>query len=416
MRRSIILVGVLVFVVIVSARLYSGALETVEEEQQTPQALNTVKIGLFSCVDGDYEEYTYLGEEASRDINTYCNETGNGYRFEFLIGNAGGSSSKAESLVAEFHGEGADVIIGYDFNSFYCKSYVYCKENNLTIISPSSTSPLNAVPDSFYRLSPTDTHQAIPITRVIQSLGATDVVILQHCDYWGDEIVHAFKEAYEAEGGRVHETVSYPIEATEFTDYLEAVDAVVQTSITENGANSTVVLLVSFNEAAWILRDAAAFPSLLDSPWVGTDGTFGSQYIVEEAGFEASRVTLVSLRPAPSPTPAYLRLNASYTPLFNRSLGLKYANVYDGCWVAALSVMEAESSGRTIAETLPGVAAGYTGATGLCRLDEYGDRETVDYELWGYYTVDGECVMLRCGTYRHDTDDVEWIELEADTT
>ncbi|MBN2335268.1 ABC transporter substrate-binding protein [Candidatus Bathyarchaeota archaeon] len=412
MKRSFILVGVLVFAVIACARLYSpDALDTVEDGGQAveAEAVKTVKIGLFSSTEREYEEYVFLGGEALRDINKHCNETGNGYRFELLYGSADGSPPNAKNLTIGFHGEGAEVIVGYGWCSFFCSSgYTYCKENNMTIVSPSCTSPLKAIKDHVYRLCPTDTHQVKPITRALQSLGVTDVVILQRGDYWGDEIVRIFKETYLAEGGSIRETVRYPSEATEFTDYLEKVDAAVQASTAQNGANSTAVLLVSFNEAAWALRDAAAYPGLFDVPWIGTEGTFDSRQLVDDTGPEASSAWLASPHVTPSPTPVYQQLNASYASRFGRSLGLYTANVYDCCWVAALSVMEADARNCTVNDVLPEVAAGYTGATGLCRLDENGDRETVDYEFRGYYAVDGEYMCLRCGTYRHETDSVEW--------
>jgi len=93
------------------------------------------------------------------------------------------------------------------------------------------------------------------------------------------------------------------------------------------------------------------------------------------------------------------------------SLGYYDANIYDCCWVMALSVLEAGSAeGKEVIEFLPDVATAYNGATGAIILDENGDRDAVDYALWGYFEVDGELRCLRCGLYNCTTDSVTWDE------
>jgi ABC-type branched-subunit amino acid transport system substrate-binding protein len=115
--------------------------------------------------------------------------------------------------------------------------------------------------------------------------------------------------------------------------------------------------------------------------------------------------------PSTADNSVYKRVNRAFVDEFNMSLGYYDANIYDCCWVMVLSVLEAGTAdGTEVAKVLPEVAAGFTGATGPCILDENGDREGVDYDLWGYFEVDGTCESLRCGTYHHESDSVEWDE------
>ena len=92
-------------------------------------------------------------------------------------------------------------------------------------------------------------------------------------------------------------------------------------------------------------------------------------------------------------------------------LGFIEANVYDGCWIMALSVIDANSTeGVAVCKALPDVAASYSGVTGRCILDEYGDRIEMDYDVWGYFEVEGETQCLICGLFKSATDSVTWDE------
>ena len=77
----------------------------------------------------------------------------------------------------------------------------------------------------------------------------------------------------------------------------------------------------------------------------------------------------------------------------------------------ALSVIEANSTeGVAVYEALPDVAARYSGVAGRCVLDEYGDRIEMDYDVWGYFEVEGETQCLMCGLFNGTIDSITWDE------
>ncbi len=104
----------------------------------------------------------------------------------------------------------------------------------------------------------------------------------------------------------------------------------------------------------------------------------------------------------------YHELNTSFHQRFSHSVDYFTANVYDACWITALSTIEADRRNATVTDVLPEVAAGYTGATGLCLLDMYGDREAADYAYLCYASVDGEPRCIRCGWYSYASGEIEW--------
>jgi hypothetical protein len=85
--------------------------------------------------------------------------------------------------------------------------------------------------------------------------------------------------------------------------------------------------------------------------------------------------------------------------------------LYDACWIAALSVIEAGSTlNTTLIETIPLVASGYTGATGECRLDGYGDRAFADFLFYEYRDVDGAVKPVETGHYYGASEKIEWTD------
>jgi hypothetical protein len=57
---------------------------------------------------------------------------------------------------------------------------------------------------------------------------------------------------------------------------------------------------------------------------------------------------------------------------------------------------------------LADIAEDYVGASGSCRMNEYGDRLDVDHEIGGYSLDDGQLEITRYGYYDVDTGQVSW--------
>jgi ABC-type branched-subunit amino acid transport system substrate-binding protein len=136
-----------------------------------------------------------------------------------------------------------------------------------------------------------------------------------------------------------------------------------------------------------------------------------SSSIQESSCPEAAAVSLISPIPSITENNIYLRINRAFGKSFNRSLSYNDAYVYDCCWVMALSVLKAGTDdGDVVRTVLPSVASNYSGMSGPCKLDAYGDRAAVDYDIWGYFEVDGETKCLKCGFYNATTGTVTWDE------
>lgn len=376
------------------------------------ETVNTVEIGVMSPTSETYSAYMFLAELAQEEINEYCKESLIDYQFKFVLTCAEGMAGNALELTRQYHACGINLVVGYGWSSHLCSgAREYAEENGMVLLSPSSTSPIYAVKDHVFRLCPNDFMVIHPLAKTMWSIGVTDVVVFHRGDAWGDGLVEGLKAEYEKIGGRIPNVVRYTgeTEGAGFRSYVERADDALQEIVKEVGEEHAAVLLLSFSEAVDILRESGGFQGLMNVTWFGVESTARSEMIRENASKEAMRVKLISLDVDLPETEVYRWVNEAFGASLNRTLSFYNANIYDGCWIMALSVIEANmTNASAIIDVLPRVALNYTGASGNCHLDENGDRDTMDYALWGYFEVDGECTCLKCGTYHNDSDEVEW--------
>jgi ABC-type branched-subunit amino acid transport system substrate-binding protein len=409
---------ILVGVAIVATR--NPWFETSQEYGEGEEPL--VRIGVVSPTRESDPEYRFLARLAEREINAYCNESGIGYRFEFVFGCAGGMPQGAQDETRRLYELGANLSVGYGWSSQLCASYNYFgEEHGMTVISTGSTSPLSCCrkEDRAFRLHPYEGDVLAPTALMIHSLGVTDVVILQRGDSWGDFISEGFSEEFAELGGRNASVIMYRSEIWSepgeyggfIRGFMEDAEFALKAVIKEKGKEKVAVLEASFDEIAQILWNAEVFPTLLEVAWFSPERMSDPSIVIENASEAAVRVGLYGYRIHIPDNPSYKRVNEAYHEEFGEPLGFIEANVYDGCWIMALSVIEANSrEGVAVCEALPDVAARYSGVTGRCLLDEYGDRIEMDYAVWGYFEVGGETQCLICGLFNSTTDSITWDE------
>lgn len=423
MDRNRVALGVVLALTLVGAVIVATRnpdVETtreIEVEEEPP-----VRIGVVSPTQESDPGYRFLARLAESGINAYCNESGIDYRFEFVFGCAGGMAQEAQDETRRLHGLGANLSVGYGWSSQLCASYNgFGEEHGMTFISTGSTSPTSCCrkEDRAFRLHPYDGESFFPAALMVRSRGVTDVVVLQRGDAWGDHMSEGFGEDYEELGGRIASVIRYDgfiwSEQEEhegaIRKFMEDAESSLKDVVEEQGKDSAAVLAASFTEVAEMLRRAEEYPTLLNVAWFSPERLSDPSTVIENASEEAAGVGLFGCRVHVPDNPVHRRVSEAYQEEFGEPLGFIEANVYDGCWIMALSVIEANSTkGVAVYEVLPDVAARYSGVTGRCILDEYGDRIKMNYDIWGYFEVEGEYQSLRCGIYSYESDDIKWDE------
>jgi len=381
-----------------------------------PPILNTlnnkvVRIGVIASDSLGYETTApYFNNIIEPDINAYCKKLGYNIRFDFVIKDAQGDAAKHLAIVKGFKMSGIDLFIGGGWSSQAQGSLSYVNANNMVMFSSSSTSPTLAIEnDNLFRMCQSDGEQPNALAEMLWSYGIKTVVIIQRGDSWGDGLVNVFKPLWEAKGGTfAGETIRYDPGALDPSSVLNEAE----NQLLAMGAydmDRAGIVLLSFNEAASILQYAPGYPDVWDVKWFGSDGTAASQGIMDDAGEQAGHVKLFSLLPAVPYTSKYNNLAERYYLLTGQDLNVYGAYQYDIAWVFAKAVLETQSAkGIYVKPLIPQICYDMYGAGGWCRLNEYGDRYRLSYNIWGY-EWDGTMAHAHSyGYYDTDLGAVTW--------
>ena len=395
---SVVLLGLLATAVL--------SYQPTAEEPVEPINYN-VTLGYLASTKNSLPVETYVVSLAETDINEYCVELDIPWRFIFEIKCAEGQAQYAFDHTQEFADNDILVVGGYGWSSFLCSgARKIAAENNMTLVSMGSTSPLFAIQDNAFRLCVNDFRLAEPICVMLDDFGYSSVVVIQRGDGWADGIVDAFREQYN---GDIIEIVRYPPETYEdFSLYLDAAESTLEAY---NGTDKPCVLLASFNEAAQLLLQASDYPCLLNTTWFGADGTVNSRQLEDEAGLQASAVKLFCPMQAPDPTNSwYQEINKEYKAKYDGDLPNREAITYDCCWLMAHCVIDTNTTDAcTILDSIIEVSRSHSGITGDLSLDDNGDRASYSYAIYKYIEDNGTYGSELCGFYRGETGKIEWM-------
>lgn len=369
----------------------------------------------------------FLAELAREEINEYCEDIGSSFRFEFVYNCADVSAPNAIEITKWYAENDIKLVMGYEWSSHLHASMRHILEKDMAVISTSANyHGWAGIWPNLFRLCPHEFKQMEPLVRMMTDLGVTDVVIIYRGDHWERAFVNGythgnltgFIEEYEALGGNVTHAISYPREfwtmgsdgyMVMWEKYLGKAESAIK-GINER-AGGAAVLLVSYpGGAEFLLMKAVEYPALMNVTWFTTEPS-STRGILNFAGEAAEQLKLLHPNLTFEKTAVYERVDKVYREEFNFTLGYHGANTYDACWLMALSVIEADTANSTaIIETLPEVASTYEGATGSCAIDESCYRARADYDVYGFYKVDGETQRLKCGFYDGTTDSITWDE------
>jgi len=368
-----------------------------------------VQIGvIFPNSEGE-ERNTRLISWAQEDINQYMEENGQGYRFEFIIENAEAAADNHLEKVRDFHLNGVDLIIGGGWSSQARGSLHYINEEEMLLLSASSTDPTLAIPgDNLYRLCWPDSVSAPLIAEMLWSYGIKACIVIQREDFWGDEVYPVFEDNFESMGGVVVDRLIYD-DGWSDSDFLEMAENIAYEAADEYGVENVGIEIISFGEIASILGEAQNYQTLYKLKWFGAEGAINYR-ILEETPEEADRLKLYGLQPTLSNFPRYQDLIERFHNETGEDLGSYGANWYDACWIYALSVVEIDSAeAMHVQKVLHIVTSSYTGASGPFMFDENDDRLPGDHDIWGYgFGDDGSLLFEKYGYYDHILAEATW--------
>jgi branched-chain amino acid transport system substrate-binding protein len=115
-----------------------------------------------------------------------------------------GTPDGAAKAVQTIHQtSGANVVVGPLSTGEVLGAKQYADDNQIVIVAPASSAPAGAIPDDyiFRVMYPPDTFAANAFQQIALNKGYENIAILQVDDPFGNGMVEAFTEGFQANGG-----------------------------------------------------------------------------------------------------------------------------------------------------------------------------------------------------------------------
>jgi len=374
---------------------------------ENPLEGKTIQIGQISASTAGLETSVPLFQEIiAADINDYFGKMDYDVDVEFLQDTADGQAAIHLEKVQSFKAMDITVFLGGGWSSQAQAALSYVNDNDMLMISSSSTSPLLAIPnDRLFRTCPTDYVQGPAISNMWKSWGVDAILIFQRGDSWADGIYNVLLPELEIVDLAVIERVRYAAEVTEFSSYLAVMDSLLEDAIDEYGAERVGVQTMMFDEQVVMVSQTGDYPSTRAVVWMGTESSGRSQRMIDDGGGMQVAVGGFSALMTPAKSWKWIDLYDRYYDLVAQPASFYTATDYDAAWIIALSILQAQSTdANRVAEIFPDVAKNYFGASGWVDLDENGDRKPGLFDIWGF-TEDG---FTSYGQYNGIEESVAW--------
>jgi branched-chain amino acid transport system substrate-binding protein len=250
------------------------------------------------------------------------------------------------------------------------------------------------------------------MARVMYDTGIRYVIPVWRGDAWGDGIEEFGAKRFRELGGTVLEGIRYSPEAREFSAEVATLASRVEDAVKRYGKDEVGVYYIGFQESVAFFSEAMKYPVLSEVRWFGSDGTCLSDPLIKDptAAHFAVATKHVGCYFAPTESEKFKELRKRLVAKLGREPEPYAYNAYDALWLVVKAMFIAgKYDAEAIKAVLPEVAANTFGASGWLKLNEAGDRDIADYELWAIMVKEGKYEWTKVGYYSASTDSVTWL-------
>jgi ABC-type branched-subunit amino acid transport system substrate-binding protein len=353
------------------------------------------------------------GEEAEAslrlavdDVNNQFAKTGLSTRVGLIIEDTKTDPAVALEKLEDLASKGIRVVIGPSTSAAVAAVKEYADENDILIVSSSSTAPSLAIPDdNVIRFVPDDTHQAEILARQMWDEGKRVVIPIWRTDVFGNNLQSALKESFESLGGKMLDGVGYDPPVGNFAASLHRINFIVweqelrsltskvNDAVKQYGADKVGVYIVAYDEIVPILIQANRHQELQSVSWYGSDGSAQLEGLIKnvEAAEFAVKTNFLNPIYGLDATDSFKKLETRIVEEIDR-VPTSYAQVtYDEFWVAALTLKDGSALQQddigSLREAFINTANSYVGVTGRTELNDAGDRKYGSYDFWAVRPV-----------------------------
>jgi branched-chain amino acid transport system substrate-binding protein len=393
--------------------------ETVEVPVEVPVEVHPlagkeIQWGVTSSSTEGLETTIPLVEEIiQEDLNDYADLLGLDLSIDLLVEDNQGTAAIALEKTQTFKAMGINVVQGHGWSSQCQAALSYVNENDMILVSASSTSPLLAIADDMlFRTCPTDFVQGPAIAAMWSTWGAKAVLTMHRADAWGDGIWNVLEPLWDDFGIVDLGRIRYAGEVTEFSSYLDQANGIITEAAAEYGGLEYVGMqFFVFAEGRTIQTQAADYPNLIDIIWMSTESAGRSELMLNEAGEWAVQTRhFSSLMGVDEANFKFLSLEDRYYEETSYLPSFYTGTSYDSNWMILKAILETGGlEAAPMADTFIDLSYEHHGVTGWVSLDRNGDRQAQIFDIWGFYETDtGEYTFRKWGKYDGQAVDVTW--------
>jgi branched-chain amino acid transport system substrate-binding protein len=359
----------------------------------SPSSNEEITIGGLFSLTGNWATLGVTSKAAMEvgieDVNAYLAAGNTGMHFKSSISDTKLDPATSLTQLTAMKAAGIEVVVGPQSSAEVAALKTYVDANSILLISQSSTAGTLAIPgDNVYRLTPSDTLEAVALVGLMKADGMQTII-----PYWrndaGNVGLQVATRAGFASIGTVKPGVEYAATVTDFAPSIAALKTQVQAAITERGGTATVAVAhAGFDEVVNVMTLAAADPVLSSVRWYGTDGTALNEPLRTNAVAAAFAKKVNFWTPTPGVDNG---ASARWQPIATRIATKAGAQpdafalaVYDAVWLAAQAYLAAGGTGHQAALKSAFVTAadGFYGASGWTKLNPAGDRKFGDFDFF----------------------------------
>ena len=350
-----------IFLALILAVLISGCTEKADDKSSvvTKRATNVsaesgaapaegnINIGVLQSLTGDLGAYGGPMSDAMKLAAKQINDNGGllGKKLVLLVEddqtNNVAAVDAANKLVKV---DRVPVIVG-DTGSGQSMSIIDITTNSgvLQISSSNTGTEFTTYKDNdlYFRTAPSDTLQGSAMANLAKERGYKTVSTIVINNPYGVGFEEVFVKAFEADGGKVLESVRYDPSQTIFDSEVQKIAA----------GNPQFVMMVSYPETgSLILRTAYEKGALTNTPWLLSEG-LKAENLADLAGKDSSGKYIVAGLQGLAPDEnaggkAYDAFRDLYKAEYGKEPGIYCTNSYDALAVVALAIEQAKNGIR----------------------------------------------------------------------
>ena len=229
---------------------------------------------LSGSLGGPAEQRLTAARVALSAVNDFNDRAGNDWYVDLLIEDTQTDPDVTLEKLKKLDRLGVNMVVGPSASASAAAVREYAYENNIILLSLSTSHALSIPGDSLYRISPPSINEVAVLSGMLERDDTEHVVAIYRQDLWGDTLVEGLLSEFS---GTIYTENGYSPELANkgILDYERIAADVsedVQALVGEHGEGAVAVMMIGFGESAGILEAASLHPALYSVQWYGSAG------------------------------------------------------------------------------------------------------------------------------------------------